>query len=225
MNRYQPLGQLAEGPPLPPTIIHDRSTVTPHTDIDGRRLSAMAWITGTLRRVHEVAASVSLAAMNARVIAARAGASAVTFVPITHAVDVLARDVGQVVGRIEKSAVTAAQSAARAYIVKLRAERFVDVRRRLGNDDGRVLSAAWRFNELVETHARSLRANGDSLLRELDRVDALLRASLTLSTLSRVEAARAATHRLELAAIGDSIDQAAETIRSAVVECRERLIA
>lgn len=206
---------------IPPDRL-DATTNSEHIGLDGRRLSAMAWVTGTLGRVREVASSVSLAAMNARVIASRAGSTAMTFVPITQAVDALARDVDRVVSRIEKSAVHAAEGAARAYIYEQRARHFALARKRLG-DQPALNAAAQRFEHLVNTFGDSFRASGEVLVRELDKVDALLRASLTLSTLSRIEAARVATHRKELASIGEAIDLAAGAIRSAVSECRARL--
>ncbi|MFO0744450.1 MAG: hypothetical protein U1F43_02105 [Myxococcota bacterium] len=183
----------------------------------------MAWVTGTLRRVHEVASSVSLAALNARVIAARAGAAAMGFVPITHSVDGLARDVDQSVTRIERTAVRAAQCAALAYIVAERAGRFESGFRRLESPDPSLDDASRRFAEIVANKTAALRSTSTALMRDLDRVDALLRSSLTLSTLSRIEASRAQSHRSELAAIGDAIDEAAEVIRKATTECRARL--
>lgn len=193
------------------------------SDVEGDILAAMAWVTGTLRRVHEVATSVSLAALNARVIAARAGAEAMGFVPITHSVDALARDVDQSISRIERTAVKSAQAAALAFIVSQRARRFETANARLGVANATLEQAGLRFAEAVATRSSALRIASGALLRDLDRVDALLRASLTLSTLSRIEASRARSHRVELAAIGTAIDQAADAIRKATTDCRTRL--
>lgn len=186
-----------------------------------------ATISARLHDVIRLAEDISIAAMNAKTIAARAGDQARGFGPITDFIDDLARNATRLARRVSAESETLSRITAQRYRAYHADRRLAVVGAQAADLDNFISLAPAIERERAEV-ARLARAFADSqreLLSCLDEIDSIVRATHMIAITSRIEASNTAIHRDSLRAIAESVAASAEAIRAAVQDCRLRLAA
>lgn len=186
-----------------------------------------ATISARLHDVIRLAEDISIAAMNAKTIAARAGDQARGFGPITDFIDDLARNATRLARRVSAESETLSRITAQRYRAYHADRRLAVVGAQAADLDNFTSLAPAIERERAEV-ARLARAFADSqreLLSCLDEIDSIVRATHMIAITSRIEASNTAIHRDSLRAIAESVAASAEAIRAAVQDCRLRLAA
>jgi hypothetical protein len=184
---------------------------------------SVATAAGRLGQVCQIARELSLAAINANVIALRAGSQAAGFRPITDFIDETAKATAKLGNAIEKGMLNASRSA----VAERRASEAVRLLRRaaasaqsgsepLSDVIGRCEKARIMLSQSVTRSMRAL----DALLEE---IDAHMRSIAVITVQSRVEARRAGAYRDDLEAVASSMSRAAEQVTAVVQQSRRDL--
>jgi hypothetical protein len=176
-----------------------------------------------LGQVRRIARELSLAAINAKVIALRAGSQAAGFRPITDFIDETARATAKLGNAIEAGTLAASRSA----VSERRAgEALTRLRRAAVGAGGGAKSLEAVIercdaarNALSESVTRSIRTL-DTLL---DEIDAHMRSISVITVQSRVEARQAGTYRVDLEAVAASMSGAAQQVTAIVQQSRRDL--
>ena len=126
-----------------------------------------ATIAAGLGRVRSIASDLSVAAINAKVIALRAGSQAAGFRPITQFIDQTARATAELGNEIQLST----QAAARAAVSERRADETVRRLRRARVSAG---SSAPSLDTVIERCETSRIAHSESVSRSIHTIEVLL---------------------------------------------------
>ncbi|MCP5144029.1 MAG: hypothetical protein H6978_04325 [Gammaproteobacteria bacterium] len=176
-----------------------------------------------LEGVRRIANDISLAAANAKAVAARAGARAAGFMPITNFIDEMGRETRHLVDKVNRDA----QLVVRKMLAEQnlhdgiqRMQRGVDALSKPSPYLDGVLSSMRDEYQLARDSASRDVAN---LCEQLDEISDHARAAHMISTRSRVEATIAGEHRTTLESIADTVENAAERIHDTVMKCRTLL--
>jgi hypothetical protein len=184
---------------------------------------SVATVAAGLGQVRRIARELSLAAINAKVIALRAGSQAAGFRPITDFIDETARATAKLGNAIESGTLAASRSAVserRATEALLRLRRA-----NVGSANG-----AKSLGAVIERCDAARVALGDTVTRSirtldnlLDEIDAHMRSISVITVQSRVEARQAGTYRVDLEAVAASMSAAAEQVTAIVQRSRRDL--
>lgn len=185
---------------------------------------SIATIAVDLGRVRTIASDLSVAAINAKVIALRAGSHAAGFRPITQFIDQTARAAAELGNEIQLGT----QAAARAAVSERRADEALRRlrRARAGADSGGAPS----LDAVIERCETARIACSESISRSirtievlLDEIDARVRAISVIAVQSRVEAQQAGTFSVNLEVVAASMSGSAEQIKTIVRQSRREL--
>ena len=183
---------------------------------------SVASVAASLGQVRRIARELSLAAINAKVIALRAGSQAAGFRPITDFIDETARATAKLGNAIESGTLAASRSA-------VSERRAAEALRRLrrANVGG---NGAKSLENVIERCDAARIALSDSVTRSirtldnlLDEIDAHMRSISVITVQSRVEARQAGTYRVDLEAVAASMSGAAEQVTAIVQQSRRDL--
>ncbi len=182
-----------------------------------------ATVVGHLEGVRQIANGISLAAANAKAVAARAGNQAAGFVPITNFIDEMGGETRHLVGRVNRDA----QRMVREVLAEKRlGDSLERMRRGIERLDARSPYLDEIARQLTAEHA----AARESTTRHLTNLCELLqtisdhaRAARMMSTRSRVEATIAGDYQESLESVADTVDHAAQHIRDVVMKCQSLL--
>lgn len=183
---------------------------------------SVATVAAGLGQVRRIARELSLAAINAKVIALRAGSQAAGFRPITDFIDETARATAKLGIAIESGTLAASRS---AVSERRAADALLRLRRaNVGGENQKSLEAVIERCDvarvaLSNSVTRSIRAL-DNLLNE---IDAHMRSISVITVQSRVEARQAGTYRVDLEAVAASMSGAAEQVTAIVQQSRREL--
>jgi hypothetical protein len=184
---------------------------------------SVATVAAGLGQVRRIARELSLAAINAKVIALRAGSQAAGFRPITDFIDETARATAKLGNAIELGTLAASRS---AVSERRAAEALVRLRRAAAGDGSGEKSLA----EVIERCDAARVALSDSVTRSirtlddlLEEIDAHMRSIAVITVQSRVEARQAGTYRVDLEAVATSMSGAAEQVTAIVRKSRRDL--
>ena len=183
-----------------------------------------ATIAAALGRVRSIASDLSVAAINAKVIAFRAGSQAAGFRPITQFIDQTARAAATLGYEIE----LCTQSAARAAVSERRVAETVRRLRRAKvcarSGDAASLDAVIERCETARiTHSESVSRSIRTIEVLLDEIDARIRSISVIAVQSRVEAQQAGTFSVNLEVVAASMSGSAEQIKAIVRQSRREL--
>ncbi len=184
---------------------------------------SVATVAASLGEVRSIAGELLLAAINAKVIALRAGSEAAGFQPITDFIDQTSRVTAKLGDAIESGTQVAshlAVSERRANRALLRLNRALD-ETAIGGPSLRVVIARCvakriALGESVEASVGAL----DGLLKEIGK---RMRSISIITVQSRVEAQQAGAHRADLEAVAGSMSAAAEQVIAIVRQSRRDL--
>jgi hypothetical protein len=183
----------------------------------------VATVAAGLGRVRLIARELSLAAINAQVIALRAGSQAAGFRPITDFIDETAQATAKLVNGIESGTLTVSRSAVaerRAAEALRRLQRAAVGAGRGAQSLGVVIERCdTAQTALSESVVRSVRA----LIGQLDEIDAHMRSISVIAVLSLVEAGQAGIYRVDLAAVASTMSGAAQQVTAIVERSRRDL--
>lgn len=182
-----------------------------------------AAVVARLEGVRRIANDISLAAANAKAVAARAGNHAAGFVPITDFVDEMGRETRKLVDRVNGDA-------RRMVRGMLAEQRLDDAHRRLRAGMAQLREPSGYLDNVAQQLEHERTVAREATAHELLSVNDLLglindtaRAARIVSTRSRVEATIAGEYQDSLESVADTVDNAAEHIREAVLTCRALL--
>ncbi|MEQ8233440.1 MAG: hypothetical protein RLW61_19740 [Gammaproteobacteria bacterium] len=182
-----------------------------------------ATVVGQLEGVRQIANRITLAAANAKAVAARAGSRAAGFLPITDFIDEMGRETRQLVARVNQDA----QRMVRDVLAEKRlADSLARMQRGITRLETRSAHLDSVARELVADHARARETTARQLagLGELlQTINDHARAARMMSTRARVEATIAGDYQASLESVADTVDEAAERIREVVMKCRALL--
>lgn len=182
-----------------------------------------ATVVGQLEGVRQIANRITLAAANAKAVAARAGSRAAGFLPITDFIDEMGRETRQLVARVNQDA----QRMVRDVLAEKRlADSLARMQRGITRLETRSAHLDCVARELVADHARARETTARQLagLGELlQTINDHARAARMMSTRARVEATIAGDYQASLESVADTVDEAAERIREVVMKCRALL--
>ena len=184
---------------------------------------SVATVAAGLGQVRRIARELSLAAINAKVIALRAGSQAAGFRPITDFIDETARATAKLGNAIESGTLAASRS---AVAERRAADALLRLRRaNVGGGNG-VKS----LKAVIERCDAARVALSDSVTRSirkldnlLDEIDAHMRSISVITVQSRVEARQAGAYRVDLEAVAASMSGAAEQVTAIVQQSRRDL--
>jgi hypothetical protein len=183
----------------------------------------VATVAAGLGRVRLIARELSLAAINAQVIALRAGSQAAGFRPITDFIDETAQATAKLVNGIESGTLSVSRSAVaerRAAEALRRLQRAAVGAGRGAQSLGVVIERCdTAQTALSESVVRSVRA----LIGQLDEIDAHMRSISVIAVLSLVEAGQAGIYRVDLAAVASTMSGAAQQVTAIVERSRRDL--
>lgn len=182
--------------------------------------SSTATVIAQLESVRRIANEITLAAANAKAVAARAGNNAAGFVPITNFIDEMGRETRRLVDAVNRDA----QAVVRGMLDE---QRLLDGLARLRGGLDQLEHPSQHLDEVLEKMERDYTEVRETNEREVSRLcDQLLtingyaRAARIMSTRSRVEATIAGDYRVSLESVANTVDGAAEQIREAVMTSR-----
>lgn len=185
--------------------------------------SNTAAVVGHLEGVRQIANEITLAAANAKAVAARAGNRAAGFVPITNFIDEMGRETRHMVDQVNQDA----QSVVREMLAE---QRLYDGLQRMREGMAATENPSAYLHSRVAEMQTEYDLTREQTERELQRLADLLvtindhaRAARMMSTRSRVEATIAGEYRISLESVADTVDGAAEQIREVVMQCRALL--
>ncbi|MGE0483940.1 MAG: chemotaxis protein [Gammaproteobacteria bacterium] len=185
--------------------------------------ASTATVVAHLEGVRQIANEISLAAANAKAVAARAGNRASGFVPITNFIDEMGRETRRLVDRVN-------QDAQRMVRSMLAEQRLGDALDRLRKGMDRLEQGSSYLDGVARDLAQEHQVASEATRRHLDSLCDLLvtitdhaRAARMMSTRSRVEATIAGDYQVSLESVADTVDNAAEHIRDVVMRCRALL--
>lgn len=180
-------------------------------------------------RLNEIlldAHSISIEAMNAKVLVSRAGEKARTFIPVTDFMIELARETTHLVGEINRAALMVS----RISLKQLRTGRALSrIMVKLPQiHDARygpsVDSAVNRISDEIKGYRDDLRNKTHFLEALLLEIEQKMRAAQVLSGTTRMEAAAAgADYRAHFHAVAENLEQSSKAIRNCVVFCRKKI--
>ena len=183
-------------------------------------------ITVILKPVPEEAERISLEAMNAKSIVARAGDAARTIQPIANEADELARNIIALVGKIQANAIDITRSSLTEFTEEIAMQHFARARALGGKAqfvtsvDPVVLAANVRFHELhkdVADHVRTL----SRILGEIETI--LLAATIIISKFRLEVAIGGAAYRQNFETLVAKFEDAVNTIRGRTSDSRKIL--
>jgi hypothetical protein len=173
--------------------------------------------------VRHIARELSVAAINAKIIALRAGSQAAGFRPITDFIDETARATEQLGKAIELGTLTASRSA-------VAERRAADALRRLRRAAAGAGGNEKSLDAVIDRCDAARTAIGESVTRSIRTLDGLLeeinahmRSISVITVQSRVEAQQAGSYRVNLEAIAASMSGAAEKVTVIVQQSRRDL--
>lgn len=183
-------------------------------------------VSARLADVLKEAKNISLEAMNAKALVARAGENVRTFKPITDYMVELSNDTIYLVEDITQEALRISKSS----LIALRGNEAVD---RFNVAKGKASKALYRdsFEPALIAAEKDLQLFQQNLLRNIRRLNDLLEeienrmlAANVVTSTSRLEAASVSSHyRANFEAIVEKFEHAAKNIRAIVRECRKVL--
>jgi hypothetical protein len=184
---------------------------------------SVATVAAGLGQVRRIARELSLAAINAKVIALRAGSQAAGFRPITDFIDETARATAKLGNAIEAGTLAASRSA----VSERRAAEALTRLRRATVGAG---SGAKSLEAVIERCDAARSALSESVTRSirtldtlLDEIDAHMRSISVITVQSRVEARQAGMYRVDLEAVATSMSGAAQQVTAIVQQSRRDL--
>jgi hypothetical protein len=184
---------------------------------------SVATVAAGLGQVRRIARELSLAAINAKVIALRAGSQAAGFRPITDFIDETARATAKLGNAIESGTLAASRSA-------VSERRAADALRRLRRANVGTGSGVKSLEAVIERCDKARTVLSDSVTRSirtldnlLDEIDAHMRSISVITVQSRVEARQAGAYRVDLEAVAASMSGAAEQVTAIVQQSRRDL--
>ncbi len=173
--------------------------------------------------MRRIARELSLAAINAKVIALRAGSQAAGFRPITDFIDETARATAKLGNAIEAGTLAVSRSA----VSERRSAEALRRLRRAATGSG---SAAKSLDAVIERCDAARIVLSESVTRSirsldnlLDEIDAHMRSISVITVQSRVEARQAGAYRVDLEAVAASMSGAAEQVTAIVQQSRRDL--
>jgi hypothetical protein len=195
-------------------------------DTHERSFVTGAVVVGKLDPVEDMAWKITLAAINARVLSARAGSAASGFNPIMDFMDQVGRDTVVFVERINKEALSASRVSVSAMRARRALASFSNAHNKIRGTDQED-----RLNALVLDVAEEARSMDEAvdkqmriLLRYLDLIKKHMRSVAVVSTSCRVESIQVGAYRKHLDQIADTVDKAAEDIKAIILDSRETLL-
>lgn len=184
---------------------------------------SVATVAAGLGQVRRIARELSLAAINAKVIALRAGSQAAGFRPITDFIDETARATAKLGNAIESGTLAASRAA-------VSERRAAEALRRLRRATAGAGSGAKCLEAVIERCDEQRAALSDSVTRSirtldglLDDIDAHMRSISVITVQSRVEARAAGNYRVDLEAVAASMSSAADQVTTIVQQSRRDL--
>jgi hypothetical protein len=184
---------------------------------------SVATVAAGLGQVRRIARELSLAAINAKVIALRAGSQAAGFRPITDFIDETARATAKLGDAIESGTLGASRSA-------VSERRATEALRRLRRATAGAGSGAKSLEAVIERCDAARAVLSDSVTRSirtldnlLDEIDQHMRSISVITVQSRVEARQAGTYRVDLEAVAASMSGAAQQVTAIVQQSRRDL--
>ncbi|MGD0473000.1 MAG: chemotaxis protein [Candidatus Velthaea sp.] len=184
---------------------------------------SVATVAASLGQVRRIARELSLAAINAKVIALRAGSQAAGFRPITDFIDETARATAKLGNAIEAGTLAVSRSA----VSERRSAEALRRLRRAATGSG---SAAKSLDAVIERCDAARIVLSESVTRSirsldnlLDEIDAHMRSISVITVQSRVEARQAGAYRVDLEAVAASMSGAAEQVTAIVQQSRRDL--
>lgn len=175
-------------------------------------------IAANLQSVAEIAWKVSIAAKNAKAIAARAGGVARGFQPITDYIDEIATKARGKVREINELALRVARTSVEEDRARNACERFAQVFR-LSGDAPHIDSLNGAMEEVrrdLECHREEFESKRKELSEMLDEMVELMRAANSVASVCRIEAAMTDEYKGNLTGVADELTHAAELIRERV---------
>lgn len=170
--------------------------------------------------------SISLEAMNAKVLVSRAGEKARTFIPVTDFMIELARDTTQLVGEINNASI----SVSRISLRQLRTGRALNrILKKLpqiheARYGASVDLAVQRISDEIRSYHDDLRNKVHALEALLLEIEQKMRAAQVLSGTTRMEAAAAGSdYQAHFHAVAENLEQSSKAIRDCVIYCRKRI--
>lgn len=183
-------------------------------------------VSARLGYVLKEAKNISLEAMNAKALVARAGENVRTFKPITDYMVELANDTIRLVDDINQEALRISKSS----LIALRGNEAVN---HFNKAKSKAHNALYRdsFENALQHSEKDLHTFQQNLLRNIRRLNELLEeienrmlAANVVTSTSRLEAATVSPlYRANFEAIVEKFENAAKTIRAIVRECRKVL--
>lgn len=183
-------------------------------------------VSARLNSILDEASSISLEAMNAKVLVARAGDNARTFKPITDFMVALANDTIQTVREINRVAIRVANISlqdmrGRSTLRRIQAKLPVIEAARFGQT---VLPVLDEIEEEARISDRELRDAVKTLVSLLSEIDQKMRAALVVTGTTRIEAAVSGTdYQTHFLAVAGNLERASSEIRSCVALCQKQL--
>ncbi len=181
-------------------------------------------VSARLGAVLKEAKNISLEAMNAKALVARAGENVRTFKPITDYMVELASDTINLVEEINQEALTISKSSLRAIRGKEAVERFNMAA--IKAEDALYRESFHSAKKATENEfnifQQDLQKNTRRLTELLEEIESRMLAANVVTSTSRLEAATVSTqYRANFEAIVGKFEIAAKNIRSIVMECRK----
>ncbi|MDH5229844.1 MAG: chemotaxis protein [Gammaproteobacteria bacterium] len=186
---------------------------------------SVATIAADLASVMRIAWEVSLAAKNAKVIAAQAGDQARGFQPITNFIDEIATQAAEGVSRINDSALSVSRIAVQETRALEAYERFIKVAE-LAKDARHVQSvkpAIEQVNKDLLDYQTQFKKQYRTLLQDLGDLSQVMLAAGAIASLCRVEGARAGEYRESLQVVAEDLDKATTVIKQKITNSYQRL--
>jgi hypothetical protein len=207
----------AQHPPITHSMIRTR------TGREQPFFLSVAIVAVSLAEVGALADELSLAAINAKVIARRAGSQAAGFQPVTDFIDQTARATAKLTAAIGAGTLSASRSA----VAERRAFEALRLLRRAAAGKG---TGANSLDAVVDRCETARIAQSQSVTVAVGAVDGLLQEiaahmrSISIITVqSRVEAQQAGPYRADLEAVAASMSDAAARVTDIVRQARREL--
>ena len=181
-------------------------------------------VSAKLGAVLKEAKNISLEAMNAKALVARAGENVRTFKPITDYMVELANDTINLVDDINQEALLISRSSLRSMRGQEAAEYFAAASEKAGDALYResFLPAKKQADRDLAVFQNELMRNKRRLNELLEEIESRMLAANVVTSTSRLEAATVSTqYRANFEAIVGKFELAAKTIRATVMECRK----
>ncbi len=186
-----------------------------HDDFFSRTATVLTELNG----VRQVANDISLAASNAKAVAARVGNRAAGFVPITDSIDAMGRETAELVDRVNLDA-------RRTVRDMVAAERFVDCVTRMERGMADIEAPSPYLSDVAHELQKQHSVARETTLENLSQLIELLstisdhaRAATMVASCSRVEATVAGNYQASLESVADTVEQAAQHVRDVVTKC------